>query len=204
MREPKIGVANTVSRRALIAGGSTAAIVGGLSGHGLAASQPREMTWSGRRTRDGGDRHLSLVFRRNAYGFHRAAVDCQVRFPANTLYFLAIAIELSLKAYLLHRGVSDDWSRAHIGHNLDKALTCAKRTGFRHVPGDLPDLASRLTPYYERHAISRHAPKIMSSRLLSQACTTVHSLLRGIAAQIDQEAANEDRTAQRRRESAHA
>lgn len=204
MRESRIGVANAVSRRALIAGGSAAAVVGALNGHGLAAGRPREMDRLGCRTRDGADRHLSFVFRRNACGFHRAAVDCQVRFPANILYFLAIAIELSLKAYLLHRGVSDDWSRVRIGHNLDKALVCAKRAGFRHVPDDLPDLASRLTPYYARHAISLHAREIMSPRLLPQAYETVRSLLHGVAAQIDQEATNEDWTARRLPRNTHA
>lgn len=202
MRVSKTGVASAVSRRTLIAGGSAAALAGSISGYGLVADQPRDR--SGRRTRDGADRHLSFVFRRNAYGFYRAAVASQVRFPANTLYFLAIAIELSLKAHLLHRGISDDWNRTHSGHNLDKALACAKRAGLRQVPGGLPDLASRLTPYYERHTISRHAPEIVASRLLPQACATVHSLLRGVAVQIDQEAANEDWAARRRRESAHA
>lgn len=204
MREPKIRAASAVSRRTLIAGGSATALVGALSGHGLAAALTCETHRADHRRQGGVDRRLSLVFRRNAHGFHRAAVDYQAGFPANTLYFLAIAIELSLKAYLLHRGVSDDWSRVHIGHDLVKALACAQRAGLRRAPGDLPDLASRLTPYYERHAIGRGAPDIMPSRQLPHACETVRSLLHGVAAQIDHEAVSDPWAAPQRLESAHA
>ena len=132
------------------------------------------------------------MFRRNAAGFHRAAVGSQASFPEGSFHSLAIAIELSLKAYLLHRGVSDDWNRIHIRHDLRKAVDCARRAGLRRVPGGLPDLASSLTPYYERHAFGRGGPAILVSQPIPQACDTVGGLLRGVAVQIDQETATDD------------
>jgi hypothetical protein len=75
--------------------------------------------------RRGTDRHLTTTFIRNARGFLEGAEDG--RFPEITRYFLAIAIELSLKAYLLHRGISDDWNRIHIRHDLRKALAVFRR-----------------------------------------------------------------------------
>jgi len=56
------------------------------------------------RKRDGADRPLAATFRRNAVGFHAAAEAALPRHPEATRYFLAIAIELALKAHLLHRG----------------------------------------------------------------------------------------------------
>ena len=182
--------AAAISRRTLIGAGSAATLIGGLSPYEPAASGCREVTRSDRSIREPADRSLSLAFHRNAAGFHHAAFGSQASFPEGSFYALAIAIELSLKAYLLHRGVSDDWNRIHIGHDLRKALDCARRAGFRGVPG-LPELASSLTPYYERHASARSAPAIRISQPFSEACETVGGLLRGVAAQIDQETATE-------------
>jgi len=69
-------------------------------------------------------------------------------------YFLAIAIELALKAYLLQRGITDDWNRIHLRHDLNKALRCARMAGLRHLPDGLPQLISTLGPLYASGAWS--------------------------------------------------
>jgi hypothetical protein len=189
-------IADALSRRALVWSGSAAVLSAGLGGARPAAD-------AGDRS-SGADRRLSLAFRWNAEGFYRSAVASQVRFPDISLHSLAIAIELSLKAYLLHRGVSDDWNRLHIGHDLCRALACAKRVGFCRVPGRLPDLAAGLTPCYERHGFSRRVAETLLPQLLPQACDTVGDLLRSVAGQIDHETASEDRIWRLRQEGARA
>ena len=200
MPDSKGKAAAAISRRALVWAGS-AAVVGGLGPYGPAAS---EVTRSDRSDREPADRRLSLAFRRNAAGFHRAAVGSQASFPEASFHSLAIAIDLSLKAYLLHRGVSDDWNRIHIRHDLRKALDCARRAGLCRVPGGLPYLTCCLTPYYERHAFSRSVPEVMSPRLLPQACETVRGLLWGVGDQIHYEAAINDLRTRPLGEEAHA
>lgn len=63
-------------------------------------------------------------------------------------YSLAVAIELSLKAYLLHRGITDDWNRLHLRHDLNKALRCARIAGLYDMPEGLRELAGALSPFY--------------------------------------------------------
>jgi len=63
-------------------------------------------------------------------------------------YPSAIAIELGLKDYLLHRGFSDDWNRIHLRHDLKKALRCARLAGLRDLPVGLAELAAVLGPLY--------------------------------------------------------
>ncbi|RRN64279.1 hypothetical protein [Caulobacter sp. 602-1] len=129
------------------------------------------------RRRDGADHPLAATFRRNAAGFHEAAEAALPRHPEATRYFLAIAIELALKAHLLHRGVSDDWNRAYLRHDLSKALRFARRAGFNGAPAALPELAALLGPYYQVHAISQMSPEAIASVCWSQACTTVRDLI---------------------------
>ena len=191
MPAAKIGATAAVSRRTLIGAGSAAALVGGLSPYEPAASERREVTRSDPSLRDPADRRLSHAFCRNAAGFHRAAVGSRASLPEGSFHFLAIAIELSLKAYLLHRGVSDDWNRIHIRHDLHKALDCARRAGFRRVPGGLPDLASSLTPPMSATLSAGAAPAVLVSQPFPEACETVGGLLRGVTAQIDQETVTE-------------
>ena len=61
------------------------------------------------------------------------------RHPEGARYFLAIAIELALKAYLLDRGISDDWNRVYLRHDLVKVLRFARRAGFTDAPAKLLD-----------------------------------------------------------------
>jgi hypothetical protein len=187
-------LAASLSRRALVRAGPATVILDCLSGVGgpAEANAPNDAR-----------RLLSLAFRRNAETFFRGALVSQVHSPGISFHCLAIATELSLKAYLLHRGVSDDWNRVHIGHDLSKALVCAKHVGFLRVPRRLPDLAASLTPYYVRHGFSRGLAKAVAPQL-PQACNTVCGLLRGVAGQIDQEAASGDLMKRPRQWSVHA
>ncbi|WP_231737395.1 MULTISPECIES: hypothetical protein [unclassified Caulobacter] len=131
---------------------------------------------------------MAYTFRRNAASFHEAAETALDRHPEATRYFLAIAIELGLKAYLLHRGVRDDWNRIHIRHDLIKALKCARRAGFNGAPAELPALAALLSPYYEVHAISAMAPDVTASVCWFEACETVRDLITAVGAVVDGEA----------------
>lgn len=67
---------------------------------------------------------------------------------AQSAYHSAIAIELGLKAYLLHRGFSDDWTRVWLRHDLSKALRCVQMLGFEGVPDGIAELAAVLGPLY--------------------------------------------------------
>ena len=99
------------------------------------------------------------------------------RHPEGARYFLAIAIELALKAYLLDRGISDDWNRVYLGHDLVKALRWARRAGFTAAPANLPELAALLSPYYKVHAISEMSPEAIASVCWTEACKTVRDLI---------------------------
>ncbi|WP_299015129.1 hypothetical protein [uncultured Caulobacter sp.] len=138
------------------------------------------MTRRVRPRRHSADRSLATTFRRNASGFHQAAETALPRYPELTRYFLAIAIELSLKAYLLQRGITDDWCRVHLRHDLVKALRSARRAGLSNVPTALPELAALLSPYYRVHAMSHMAPDAIASVCWSQACVTVRALVDAI------------------------
>jgi hypothetical protein len=138
--------------------------------------------------RRGGDWLLAYAFRRNAAGFHGTAEAALDRHPEATRYFLAIAIELALKAYLLERGISDDWNRIHIHHDLTKALKCARRAGFNSAPDGLVALAALLNPYYKVHGISAMAPDAIASVCWSSACETVRRLIAAVSAAADREA----------------
>ncbi|WP_395945326.1 hypothetical protein [Brevundimonas sp.] len=91
---------------------------------------------------------MAIAFIRNARGFHAMAWTDDDRVGAQSAYHSAIAIELGLKAYLLHRGFSDDWTRVWLRHDLSKALRCVRMLGFQSVPGGIAELAAVLGPLY--------------------------------------------------------
>lgn len=144
------------------------------------------------RRRGGADWLLAYTFRRNAAGFHEAAETAQDRHPEVTRYFLAIAIELALKAYLLDRGISDDWNRIYLRHDLSKALRFARRAGFNGSPATLPELAALLGPYYQVHAISQMPPKAVASVCWSRACSTVRDLIDAVVEAAEREASDHE------------
>lgn len=94
------------------------------------------------------DHPLAGAFLRNARTFHAMAWIEADRSGRRSAYPRAIAIELGLKAYLLHRGFSDDWNRIHLRHDLKKALRCARLAGLRDLPVGLAELAAVLGPLY--------------------------------------------------------
>lgn len=75
------------------------------------------------------------------------------RVGAQSAYHSAIAIELGLKAYLLHRGFSDDWTRVWLRHDVSKALRCVRMLGFQGVPDGIAELAAVLSPLYGSGAL---------------------------------------------------
>lgn len=75
------------------------------------------------------------------------------RVGTQSAYHSAIAIELGLKAYLLHRGFSDDWTRVWLRHDLSKALRCVRMLGFDGLPDGIGELAAVLGPLYGSGAL---------------------------------------------------
>lgn len=108
-----------------------------------------------KRRRCAPDQRLTVAFIRNARAFHAMAWSDDDRVGARAAYHSAIAIELGLKAYLLHRGLSDDWNRVHLRHDLTKALRCVRILGYRGVPDGIAELAAVLGPLYASGAL-RH------------------------------------------------
>ena len=133
------------------------------------------------RRRDGAERALTATFLRNAAGFHHGAEAVLTRHHEGARYVLAIAIELALKAYLLDRGISDNWNRVYLRHDLVKALRFARRAGFTGAPSKLPELAALLSPYYKVHAISEMSPETIASVCWQEACATVRDLIGAVA-----------------------
>jgi len=132
------------------------------------------------RRRDGADRPLAATFGRNAAGFLQCAEAALPRHPEAARYFLAIAIELALKAYLLDRGISDDWNRVYLRHDLAKTLRFARRAGFDSAPAGVAELAALLSPYYQVHGISRMTPDEIASVSWHRACSTVRELIAAV------------------------
>ncbi len=68
---------------------------------------------------------------------------------------MAISLELALKGHLLDRGISDDWNRTYLRHDLVKALRAVRRLGVGEVSSELVPLAAMLTPFYTQHEFCR-------------------------------------------------
>lgn len=100
------------------------------------------------------DRHLAATFCENARSFHAMARTQRDRHGGTSAYFSAIAIELGLKAYLLHRGITDQWNKDHLRHDLTKALKCVRRAGL-NIPDAIRELADLLGPLYASGALSQ-------------------------------------------------
>jgi len=94
------------------------------------------------------EQSLAVALVRNARTFHAMAWPESDPSGVRPAYPSAIAIELGLKAYLLHRGFSDDWNRIHLRHDLKKTLRCARLAGLRDVPDGVAELAAVLGPLY--------------------------------------------------------
>ncbi|MEI9994572.1 MAG: hypothetical protein WDM91_08260 [Rhizomicrobium sp.] len=108
-------------------------------------------------------RQLATLLLGNAMGFHLAAkriASCGVErdFPwppffANTGY----ALELSLKAYIIHSGGTDKKCRA-IGHDLHRAIDAACALDLTHPSQAVMALVDRIGPYHRDHNFRYMAP----------------------------------------------
>jgi hypothetical protein len=157
------------------------------------------MRGEGHRQRSWNDRRLAERFLRNARSFWNGTDELVPQFPDGARHFLAIAIELALKAYLLHRGISDDWNRIHVRHDLLKALKSARRAGFAGAPPGLAKIAAALNPYYKTHTIPHMPAETIASVCWLDACQTVQDLITAVRAAINDQGchgagnANQDR-----------
>lgn len=136
------------------------------------------------------DRHLGRVFIRNAEGFFNGTDELLPLFPHNARHFMSIAVELALKAYLLHRGISDDWNRIHVRHDLTKALKSAKRAGFDGAPSELSKIAAALSPYYKTHTLPDMPSEVLASIDWVDAHQTIARLLAAVRLVIPRDAAS--------------
>lgn len=100
-----------------------------------------------RRQRRRPDRRLAEALVGNARSFHSMAQAASDPTGGSRAYTMAIAIELALKAYLLQRGIADDWNRVHLRHDLNKALRCARMAGLRDMRAGLWELTGALSPF---------------------------------------------------------
>lgn len=100
------------------------------------------------------NKRLAQVLAGNARAFREMAQSVNADVDGQRAYYLAIAIELALKAYLVQRGITDDWNRIHLRHDLTKALRCARMAGLRHLPDRLSELTDALSPLYASGALS--------------------------------------------------
>lgn len=141
------------------------------------------------RRRQVDDRALARTFLRNAEGFFNGTDELLPRFPHNALHFMAIATELALKAYLLSRGISDDWNRIHVRHDLSKALKSAARAGFKHGSPKLAEVATVLSPHYKSHSIPNMPAELAASIDWTVAHKLIATLLVDVHVEIDRELA---------------
>ena len=136
------------------------------------------------RRRDQTDRHLAAAFCANARSFHAMARIQRDRHGGASPYYLAIAIELGLKAYLLHRGITDQWNRVHLRHDLTKAVKCVRRAGLKDIPNGISELADLLGPLYASGALSRGLaspvmplPQPVADRAIAELLTAVETVI---------------------------
>lgn len=132
------------------------------------------------RTRRDPDRRLAQALAGNARAFREMAKAGGSEINGSRSYFLAIAIELALKAYLLQRGITDDWNRVHLRHDLNKALRCARMAGLRHLPDGLPQLIAALSPLYASGALSFGQGKPVLLMTLENADEVIGGLLSAV------------------------
>lgn len=133
------------------------------------------------------DHHLARSFAHNARAFHAMGWTDHDRVGTRSAYHSAIAIELALKAYLLHRGFSDDWNRVHLGHDLSKALRCVRMIGFRSVTDGIAELAAVLGPLYASGVLRSGTIRLDLSLPPDAADQVISDLLSAVEAAIGME-----------------
>ena len=137
------------------------------------------------RARRDPDRRMAKALAGNARAFREMAQAGGSEIEGSRSYFLAIAIELALKAYLLQRGITDDWNRIHLRHDLNKALRCARMAGLHHLPDGLPQLVAALSPLYASGALSFGQGKPVLLMKPEATDKVIGGLLSAVAAAMD-------------------
>lgn len=113
---------------------------------------------------------LATAFIENATGFAQAAELDRPGAVETRLHAASIALELSLKAVILHQGGSDEQNRREIGHDLTRAWHLARAFGFE--PADeLAAIVARLSPFYRRHGLSELARDVGAAEAAQIAST---------------------------------
>ncbi|WP_156454104.1 MULTISPECIES: hypothetical protein [unclassified Sphingomonas] len=95
---------------------------------------------------------------------------------------LAIALELTLKSYLIVRGHTDEANR-RIGHDLRRVAQVATAEGLT-VPSALYDLIEDTHPFFMRGGFHREYRTDWQRHRADRAATELDALLTGIAAPI--------------------
>ncbi|UQV18101.1 hypothetical protein MU852_15315 [Brevundimonas albigilva] len=128
---------------------------------------------------------MAQVLAGNARAFKEIAQAGNSEIDGSRAYYLAIATELALKAYLLQCGITDNWNRIHLRHDLNKALRCARMAGLRHLPDGLPQLIATLSPLYASGALSFGQGKPVLLMTPETAEEVVGGLLSAVATAMD-------------------
>lgn len=124
------------------------------------------------------DHELAIAFHRNALSFLASAAGIRSRNPRASEHYLSIAVELALKSYLLHLGVTDAWNRRHLRHDLTKALRFARRGGLQANSETLRSIAQRLGSHYQTGGFSRSSDTLISADEWPVATESVSELIR--------------------------
>ena len=132
-----------------------------------------------RRPMDGDDRHLAPVFRDNAATFVSGVEEIAQAHPQEAAHMTAIAMELALKSQLLAFGVSDEWNRRHLRHDLTKALRCAREAGLVEPPAGMTAVAALFTPYYANHEFGRFPTTLFTAADWRHAAGAVRAVIGG-------------------------
>lgn len=128
---------------------------------------------------NGDDRHLAPIFRDNAASFVSGVEEIAQARPQEAAHMTAIAMELALKSHLLAFGLSDDWNRRHLRHDLTKALRCARQAGLVEPPAGMAAVAALFTPYYARHEFGRFPTTLFTAADWRHAAGLVHAVIKG-------------------------
>ncbi len=132
-----------------------------------------------RRPMEGDDRHLAPVFRDNAASFVSGVEEIGQAHPQEAAHMTAIAMELALKSHLLAFGVSDEWNRRHLRHDLTKTLRCAREAGLIEPPDGMTAVAALFTPYYAHHEFGQFPTTLFTEADWRHAAGLVRAVIGG-------------------------
>lgn len=135
-------------------------------------------------------RDLSTLLLGNAVGFRLAAeriagygIDDHFPWPP---FFTNVgyALELSLKAYVIHQGGTEDDCR-NLGHDLCKAVAEAQRRGLSSPCPEVVDLIEKIRSYHMNHSFRYMKPMDESALpTVEQTLSATNKLFQSIAEQL--------------------